>query len=419
MGIAGGIAWRIGFSPVRAYLSRMVKGRDFVVIGLSPWHIGIGSNCKNIALQLSRHNRVLYVNMPLDRNAILRAKDDPGIRQHLDIIKSGGEDLVEIQPNLWVYYPHHILESINWIPAAPVFNVLNRINNRRLAADIRQATRRLGITDHILFNDNDIYRAFFLKELLHPRLYIYYSRDYLMGVDWWRKHGQRFEPKHIAKADIGVANSEYLADYLRQFNPNSYYIGQGCELSLFDAGREYALPEDMRGIAHPIVGYIGVLSSLRIDESVIRTIARERPHMSIVLVGPEDPQFEKSELHGLANVHFLGRKPMDQLAAYSAQFDVCINPQLLNPVTIGNYPLKIDEYLSMGKPAVATRTKAMSVFGDTVDLADKPEDYPALIDKALAEDNAQRRAERIAITRTHTWENSVEAIYAAIEKTLG
>jgi glycosyltransferase involved in cell wall biosynthesis len=300
-----------------------------------------------------------------------------------------------------------------------VFNVLNRINNRRLADDIRQATDRLGFRDYVLFNDNDIYRAFFMKELLRPALYIYYSRDYLMGVDYWRKHGQRFEPKHIAKADIGVANSEYLADYLREYNPNSFYIGQGCDISKFEADREYALPEDLRGIARPIVGYIGALSSLRIDESVIQTIARERPQMSVVLVGPEDPQFMKSDLHGLPNVHFLGRKPMDQLAAYVANFDVCINPQLLNPVTIGNYPLKIDEYLSMGKPAVATRTKAMSVFGDTVYLADKPGDYPALIDRALAEDDAQRRAARIALAHTHTWENSVEAIYAAMDKTSG
>jgi hypothetical protein len=73
----------------------------------------------------------------------------------------------------------------------------------------------------------------------------------------------------------------------------------------------------------------------------------------------------------------------------------------------------------MGKPAVATRTKAMSVFGDTVYLADKPGDYPGLIDRALAEDDAQRRAARIALAHTHTWENSVEAIYAAMDKTSG
>src|SRR5450432_1134730 len=144
----------------------MSKGRDMVIIGLSPWYIDIGSNCKSIARQLSLHNRVLYINMPLDRKTILREKDDPGIRTHLDIIENKKNDLVEIQPNLWNYYPHKTLESLNWITFTPLFSFFNRINNRRFAAEIRSATQRLGFSDYILFNDNDIFRSFYLKDLL-------------------------------------------------------------------------------------------------------------------------------------------------------------------------------------------------------------------------------------------------------------
>jgi hypothetical protein len=36
--------------------------------------------------------------------------------------------------------------------------------------------------------------------------------------------------------------------------------------------------------------------------------------------------------------------------------------QLSNNLTIGNYPRKIDEYLAMGKPIVATSTKTMQMF---------------------------------------------------------
>lgn len=396
----------------------MSKGRDMVIIGLSPWYIDIGSNCKSIARQLSLHNRVLYVNMPLDRKTILRQKDDPGIRMHIDIIEHKKNDLIEIQPNLWNYYPHKTLESLNWIPFTPLFSLFNRINNRRFAAEIRKAAQRLGFKDYILFNDNDIFRSFYLKDLLHPLLYIYYSRDNLLGVDYWKRHGTTIEPRHIAKADIAVANSEYLAAYLRTYNPNSYYVGQGSDLSLFDASRHYPVPADMKDIAHPVIGYIGAISSLRIDEAVLKGIALSRPHFNIVLVGPEDPFFTKSVLHKYPNVHFLGKKPIAELPFYSSCFDVCINPQLVNPITIGNYPLKVDEYLSMGKPVVATRTDALRIFEDAVYVADAPGDYPALLDKALSENNDRLRATRIALAHTHTWENSVEKIYSAIEKTL-
>ena len=58
---------------------------DFVIVGLQAWYFELGSNCKNIALELSKHHRVLYINMPLDRNSRKLAKSDPNIRRHLDI----------------------------------------------------------------------------------------------------------------------------------------------------------------------------------------------------------------------------------------------------------------------------------------------------------------------------------------------
>ena len=396
----------------------MIAGADFVIVGLSPWYMDLGSNCKNIARQLSRHNRVLYVNLPLDRSSIRHRKEEAGIRRHMEIIEQKQGDLTEVQPNLWVYYPPTILESINRIPFTSVFSLFNRINNRKFAADIRDAMRRLEMKDAFLFNDNEIFRCFYLKDFLQPRLYIYYSRDYLLGVDYWKKHGTSLEPKHIARADVGVANSEYLAKYLQKYNPNSYYIGQGCDLATFDASKSYPVPADLQGISHPVIGYIGAISSLRIDAEAIRRIAVERPQYQLVLVGPEDEVFQRSDLHNYPNIHFLGRKPIGDLPAYAAAFDVCINPQLINPVTIGNYPLKVDEYLAMGRPVVATRTDAMRIFGEHAYLAEGPADYPALVDRALAEDTAERRTQRIALAHSHSWENSVGVLSAAIEKTL-
>jgi teichuronic acid biosynthesis glycosyltransferase TuaH len=395
---------------------------DFVIIGLQPWYFEIGSNCKDIALQLSIRHRVLYINMPLNRKTVATEKDNPNIHRHLEIIRKKENALFEIGPNLWNYYPKRILESINWIPSSPLFfplySLLCRRNGRRFASDIRDAARAVGFGDYILFNDNDIFNSFYLKEFLKPKLYIYYSRDNLLATPYWSRHGKRIEPRHIAKADIGVANSLYLAKYLRRYNSNSHYIGQGCDTTLFDPSAKRAIPADIRDIPHPIVGYVGAIVSIRIDAAIIAEIARTHPEWSIVLVGPEDDIFTDSPLHACPNVHFLGSKPMEELQDYIARFDVCINPQLVNGMTIGNYPRKVDEYLAMGKPVVATRTEAMQIFEDYVYCADKPEDYPPLIQRALNENKTVLSEKRISFARTHTWENSVGLLYAAIDKTL-
>jgi len=141
----------------------------------------------------------------------------------------------------------------------------------------------------------------------------------------------------------------------------------------------------------------------------------KKPDWNIVLVGPEDVQFTASSLHKIPNVHFLGAKQPKDLPAYINAFDVCINPQLVNEVTVGNYPRKIDEYLAMGKPVVATVTEAMSIFSDHTYLANNKEEYIALIEKALQENSSLLQQERKAFAAQHTWQNSVAEIYKTFD----
>ena len=54
--------------------NNLITGRDIVIVGQQPWDVEIGSNCKNIAEELTKHNRVLYVNSPLDRITLYKNK---------------------------------------------------------------------------------------------------------------------------------------------------------------------------------------------------------------------------------------------------------------------------------------------------------------------------------------------------------
>lgn len=392
----------------------LIENRDIVIVGQQPWDEGIGSNCRNIALEFSKHNRVLYVNGALNRFTLIRDKNEPRVKKRLAVINGNEKGLVPIQPNLWNLYPSCIVESINRIKAAPVYNLLNKRNNRLYAQSIRQAVDELEFRNIILFNDNDIFGSFYLKEFLQPALSIYYSRDYMIADGYWKFHGERLEPLLIAKSDLCAANSSYLANYCRKYNPMSFNVGQGCDLSMFTTQRGSSIPADMQGIQHPIIGYVGVLQTNRLDIELIAYVAEHKPAMSFVLVGPEDDDFRNSRLHSLENVHFLGSKPPDALPAYINAFDVCLNPQLVNQVTIGNYPRKIDEYLAMGKPVVATSTEAMSIFADHTYLGSSKEEYVSLIDKAITEDCEELQKKRVELAASHTWENSVKEIYKAV-----
>lgn len=395
----------------------MIQNRDIIVIGIQAWDIEIGSNCKNIATEFAKHNRVLYVNPPLDRISSIRERNTEKIQKRLKIKKRTQEALVPISHNLWNLYPPTITESINFISNPALFDFFNKKNGKRFCNDILHAISKLDFKDYIIFNDSSMFLGQHIKAFLKPAFYTYYMRDFLTKNPYWKKNGTRLEPKLIAQADCVVNNSTLYTEYGSKFTTKSYMVGQGCDTSLFnDQVREILVPEDLAIIKGPIIGYVGFLSSRRLSIAILAYIAKTRNDWSIVLVGPEDDVFAQSELHTLKNVFFLGSRDALELPNYIKGFDVAINPQLINDATIGNYPRKIDEYLAMGKPTVASATKAMEYFSEYTYLGITPEDYVALIEKALTENSASLQEKRRTYGLSHSWENNVKEIYNCILK---
>jgi glycosyltransferase involved in cell wall biosynthesis len=366
-----------------------------------------------MAQELSQHNRVLYVNRALDRISAIRSSDDEKVLARKASLRGDTNDLKPVSASLWTLDPRTVLESINWIPMPVLFDRINLVNNKRLAREINQAAKRLGFSDVLLFIDNDFFRAQYLPELLDGvQETIYYIRDNLTSQPYFKKHGVRLEPLLMQKATMVAANSAYLAEYGAKYNKSSFDIGQGCDFSWLNA----ALPA-VQAFKSPVIGYVGALITSRLDLPLLEMIATQRPDWTLVLVGPEDDAFLASALHQCRNVHFTGNRPAEELPAWISSFDVCINPQVLNGMTIGNYPRKIDEYLALGKPVVATDTVAMRMFAPYVYLCGGPADYIAQINTALQEGNNSHLQEaRKAFALSHTWEQCIQLLGVYLEQ---
>ena len=398
----------------------MIENRDIVIVGIQPWNIEIGSNCKNIAMEMSKHNRVLYINPPLGRLSYLREANHKINIDRANVIKGKKEPLTSISNNLWEYNPKTIMEPINKISFNFLFDSLNRMNSKRFSKEINKAVAELGFRNYILFNDSSMFIGNYLDEYLNYDSQIYYIRDNLINSPnpYWNTQGKRMEERIIKKADVVVTNSTYYCEYAKNYNPSSFMVGQGCDTSMFDyKTQNKQIPDELKEIKQPIIGYVGSITKKRLDIELIEFIANTNPQWSIVLVGPEDDSFKNSSLHQINNIVFLGSKPEKELPNYISGFDVCLNPQVLNNTTIGNYPRKIDEYLAMGKPVVATKTTAMEYFSDYTYLGNTKVDYVNLIQKAIAENSQELAEKRRAFALTHSWENNVNEIWKALELT--
>jgi glycosyltransferase involved in cell wall biosynthesis len=393
-----------------------MKGKDFIITGLQSWDIPIGSNAIDIAKEIAMDNRVLYVNSPLDMMTRFRNKPTPETKRRMQVLKKKRDPIRQVSKNLWVLDFPFSVWSINGLPDGFLFDIFNKANNKKIFNYIKTVADGLGFKDAIHFIDNDIYRSFYSKETLGAPLSVYYRRDNVQPYAYWKKHAVRLEPKLIKKTDLVVCNSPQLADYAKNYNPKSYDVGQGVDLSAYNTETEFQIPAALKGIPLPRIGYIGDINSMRLDADLLYELAKSKPAYSFVMIGNEDKVFASHALHQLPNVHFTGSIAKNQVPEYMNALDVCLNPQLVNEITIGNYPRKVDEYLALGKPVIATRTDTMELFKEHVYLCGSLQDYTAALEKALVENTEERKKQRILFARSHSWKNNVQQIYNQIEK---
>ena len=158
--------------------------------------------------------------------------------------------------------------------------------------------------------------------------------------------------------------------------------------------------------ARPVFGYTGSLHAERIDMELVERLAREFPHGTVALVGPQ--YFTDDSLARLLekypNIQAPGAIAYSQIADVMANFDVCIVPHLRSEFVESLNPIKLWEFLACGKPIVATDVAGFRDFPRLVRLAS---DAPAFLDAcrdALQEVNACQRLEEAANPNSHTIE---------------
>ncbi len=385
----------------------------YILIAQQNWYDDLASNIRNLAVGFSKTHKVLYINPPLDINTIIKHGNKQQTRQRIRLAFGTKKNTINVCENIWVHTPASVNLSINWVSHHTLFNKLNQTNAFAFFKSIKKAMKALGWSpsDCIVFNDSQMFVGMHINQFLKPKQNFYYIRDNLVHHPYFKRHGSRIEPITIKEANAVFTNSTYLADYAKHYNINSLDIGQGCELEIYNPHNLHQEPDDMKGIPHPRIGFIGFLTGERLDINLLENLASKNKKWQWVLIGPEEKMFQQSKLHQIENVHFLGAKKSDELPAYLQHLDVSINPQLVNELTVGNYPRKIDEYLAMGKPVVATNTPAMKMFLPHVHLALGCDEYMVAIDKALTQHTKEKANAAIAVAKSHTWENCINKIY--------
>ena len=329
--------------------------------------------------------------------------------------------------------------AMRWIvpPPAPVhaipdawFDVLTDMHARRVA---RWLVPRLANAPrpHVLWNAFDVAWGTLLARHLPHDLLVYHAYDDLASARHVARHGVRYEPELLARADLDVATSPALFATHRN-HPGARWVPNGVDFEAFarasalgvgrDTGRSGAggsRGEDpLRDWPRPRVGYLGHLED-RLDVALLLEAARARPDWSWVLVGPVHPACRErfAPLMAQPNVAWLGARPPAQTPRFLAALDVGLLPFVASPQTRSVYPLKLHEYLAAGLPVVATPFADLPGAEEVVCRV-RNGNLVEAVERALGTCDEASRSRRQAIARQADWQVRVRQVRALVEEAL-
>jgi len=361
-----------------------------------------------LAEEWAKKHRVLYVNHPYsfkDALQLLRDKQSP-FRKALLRLALGQMVIREEAPNLTVIQPPLTL-PVNWLPPGTLYNLLHAMNNRIVQRCVQKMIKQRQISHFLFYN---CYNPFFLPTLPKDTgvaANVYHCIDDISQNPYTEKHGLRLEHQAMAKADLTLTTSSTLKALKEPYAKHIALLHNAADVSLFSKvhTEQYPLPAELLGRTQPTIGFVGNLDELRVDYKLVKQVAEHHSDKTILLVGPvNSPEPEALGLDRMPNVVFTGPKNIKDLPQYLQHIDVALIPFRINTLTKSIYPLKINEYLSAGKAVVSTSfSDDIRGFSPVIYLAADNKHFIQLINQALQEDGADKRAERTAAAAHNTW----------------
>jgi glycosyltransferase involved in cell wall biosynthesis len=173
----------------------------------------------------------------------------------------------------------------------------------------------------------------------------------------------------------------------------------------------------MKNLPRPIIGFSGSIGKW-IDVELLIQVSRRYEEVSIVIIGLNEKNPNIHKLQHLENVHFLGMKSRKEVPQYISGFDVCLMPFNRTEVGKGLLPLKMFEYLALGKPVVAISSGVLEQFEEVLYLADDNDAFVQEIENAMVHDDRKNLVSRREWALKYSWKNRVSKYLNIIQRSI-
>lgn len=395
---------------------------DIVIFALSRFDGPYSSSPISLAKEFSKTNRVFYINHPYSIKDIFVGFKSRQIAKRLSPLLLGKNSFREVrindQGNSLTMVTTPVTLPLNFLPDGNLYRFLRKYNEWVFFHSLRKLIRQKKIKDFIFLNAFDPYFGLTFPGDIKPLMKIYYCMDDMEEAEYTQKHGRRLEKKLMQEYDITLTTSEELFKNNKPFARYSRCLPNAADPSLFGQAyfKKLDQPNEFTGVTKKVIGFIGNIEQ-RMDYDLVKKVADFHNDKLLYLVGPtSSDEYKREGLDKIGNIVFTGGKNINELPAYLQNIDCAIIPFRCNKLTKSIYPLKINEYLSGGKPVVTTNfSDSIREFQEVVYVASDHDQFVRLINKAINENTESLAHARIEFAAKNSWEARITDFWNIVE----
>jgi len=226
---------------------------------------------------------------------------------------------------------------------------------------------------------------------------------------------ERWEAELIDRCTAAVVTGSSLAQPIRTRRPELPIrrIPNGVDAEAFERlATLHAPPPELARLHRPLVGFIGALYHW-VDVELIDAVTLALPDVDFAFIGPAQGAHKPASR---PNVHPLGPVSHERVPACIASFDVAWVPFRDSAVGRAANPLKVYEYLALGKPVVTTPLADLEDFAGLVSVGKNATEIVSLLCSALDSRGREGAEKRRALARSCSWARRADALIEYLDE---
>jgi glycosyltransferase involved in cell wall biosynthesis len=230
----------------------------------------------------------------------------------------------------------------------------------------------------------------------------------------WTWYSRDKELEIIEKADLLITSAGTLKARLENMADKPVHLILNAVNTRVFSPQKFPITHDLP-LDKPVVMYVGALWGKWFDWPLVYYAVQCLPEFNFVLIG-NIPQDKEDYFKDLPNVKMLGLKPQFELPKYLTYASVCIIPFKYDENIIRyTNPLKVYEYLAMGKPIVATFMDEIESLPGVV-IASNKDEFVSKIKEFVTRDLKCNQGWSDFIKTNHSWTHRVSSILEVLER---